>query len=44
MCIRDRVYIVGAIFTLLALWKHKDNIKRLLKGTENKLGKSKKEA
>lgn len=31
------VYILGALFTLLALWKHKANIKRLLSGTENKL-------
>lgn len=38
------VYIVGGIFTLLALWKHKENIKRLVKGTENKFGTSKKEA
>ncbi len=38
------VYIVGAVFTLLALWKHKANIKRLLTGTENKFGMSKKEA
>lgn len=38
------VYLVGAIFTLLALWKHRANIKRLLAGTENKFGMSKKEA
>lgn len=38
------VYIVGAVFTLLALWKHRANIKRLLAGTENKFGMSKKEA
>lgn len=37
------VYIVGAVFTLLALWKHRENIKRLLTGTENKFGMSKKE-
>lgn len=31
------VYIVGGLFTLLALWRHRANIKRLLSGTENKL-------
>lgn len=30
------VYILGAIFSLLAIWRHKENIKRLLSGTENK--------
>lgn len=38
------VYAVGAVFSLLALWKHKTNIKRLMAGTENKFGMSKKEA
>lgn len=41
---RLEVYILGAIFTLLALWRHRSNIKRLLTGTENKFGMSKKEA
>lgn len=36
-------YILSALFTLMALWKHKENIKRLLNGTENKLGAKKKE-
>ena len=36
-------YIISACFTGMALWKHKDNIKRLLNGTENKLGAKKKE-
>jgi glycerol-3-phosphate acyltransferase PlsY len=37
------VYVVGAAFSLLALWRHRANIKRLLTGTENKFGMSKKE-
>lgn len=41
---RAEVYVVGAVFALLALWKHKENIKRLLTGTENKFGMGKKEA
>ena len=36
------VYILGAILTTLAFWKHKANIGRLLHGTENKIGASKK--
>lgn len=36
-------YIVSACFTGMALWKHKENIKRLVNGTENKLGEKKKE-
>ncbi|WP_310601653.1 glycerol-3-phosphate 1-O-acyltransferase PlsY [Anaerosporobacter sp.] len=30
--------IVSCLFTVSAFYKHKDNIKRLLNGTENKLG------
>lgn len=30
------VYIIGGLFTILALWRHRANIKRLLTGTENK--------
>lgn len=37
------IYAMGAIMTGLAFWKHKANIGRLIKGTENKLG-AKKEA
>ena len=33
------IYALGAILTGLAFYKHKDNIKRLLNGTENKFGK-----
>ncbi len=38
------IYIVGALFSLMALWRHRANIKRLLTGTENKFGPTKKEA
>lgn len=31
-------YIVSGCFTLMALWRHRENIRRLLKGTENKFG------
>lgn len=31
-------YIVSACFTVMALWRHRANIKRLLNGTENKIG------
>ena len=41
---RGEAYILGAVFTLLALWRHRENIKRLFKGQENKFGMSKKEA
>lgn len=30
------VYVVGGVFSALALWRHRANIKRLLTGTENK--------
>jgi glycerol-3-phosphate acyltransferase PlsY len=36
-------YVVSACFTAMALWKHRENIKRLLAGTENKFGMKKKE-
>lgn len=41
--VRVEFYIVSACFTLLALWQHRANIGRLLSGTENKFGMSKKE-
>lgn len=41
---RMELYIVGAVFSLLALWRHRANIRRLLTGTENKFGMGKKEA
>ncbi|MBO5524119.1 MAG: glycerol-3-phosphate 1-O-acyltransferase PlsY [Roseburia sp.] len=31
-------YVVSACFTAMALWRHRANIKRLLNGTENKIG------
>lgn len=34
-------YIVSACFTLLALWQHRANIGRLLRGTESKFGAKK---
>ena len=30
------MYIVAAFLTVMAFWKHKENIKRLLKGSERK--------
>lgn len=30
------IYIVGGIFCLLGIWRHRENIKRLIAGTENK--------
>lgn len=38
------VYAVGGFLTILAIAKHRANIGRLLKGTENKLGAKKKDA
>ena len=38
------MYVIGAVFSLMALWRHRENIKRLIKGTENKVGFGKKEA
>lgn len=37
------LYVVLALLTLLAWYRHKENIKRLLAGTENKFGSKKKE-
>lgn len=31
------IYVLGGIMTLMAIWRHRENIKRLLSGTENKL-------
>lgn len=41
--VRVEFYIVSACFTVLALWQHRANIGRLLSGTENRFGMSKKE-
>jgi glycerol-3-phosphate acyltransferase PlsY len=35
-------YVLSACFTCMALWRHRENIKRLLNGTENKFGSKKK--
>lgn len=35
-------YIVSACFTAMGLWRHRENIRRLMKGTENKFGSGKK--
>jgi glycerol-3-phosphate acyltransferase PlsY len=37
------VYIIGAVFIIFGIAKHKENIKRLMNGTENKLKLSKKQ-
>lgn len=37
------VYVIGIIFVIFGIAKHKDNIKRLRNGTENKLKLSKKQ-
>lgn len=34
-------YVISACFTIMGLWRHRANIGRLLKGTENKLGTKK---
>lgn len=33
----SEVYVIGGLFSILALWRHRENIRRLLSGTENKL-------
>ena len=37
------MYVIAGFLTVMAYWKHRENIKRLLRGTENKIsvGKSK---
>lgn len=37
------VILATAVFTSLAFWRHKDNIKRLASGTERRVGKKKDE-
>ena len=39
---RMEFYIVSACFTVMALWKHRENIKRLIHGNERKTYLSKK--
>ena len=43
MGVRAEFYIVTACFTILGVWQHRANIKRLANGTENKLGAKKQE-
>ncbi len=38
---RFEAYIMVSIFAILAIYKHKANIKRLMNGTENKIGQKK---
>ena len=38
----NEMYIITAFLTIMAYWKHKDNIKRLLAGNERKTYLSKK--
>ena len=35
-------YIMAAVISVMGIWRHKANIRRLLNGTENKLGAKKK--
>ncbi len=41
---RFEAYVMVTLFALLAIYKHKPNIKRLMEGTENKIGQKKKES
>lgn len=41
---RFEAYIMVSIFAILAIYRHKANIKRLMEGTENKIGQKKKES
>ncbi|MEG1243793.1 MAG: glycerol-3-phosphate acyltransferase, partial [Oscillospiraceae bacterium] len=36
------IILMTVVYALLAFWRHRENIKRLIKGTESKLGKKKK--
>ena len=36
------MYVVAAFLAVLAIWKHRANIQRLLSGTENKISIGKK--
>ncbi len=37
------LHLIGWVFVIFAFYRHKDNIKRLISGTENKVGKKKKQ-
>ena len=34
--ILNEIYIVGALLTIMAYWKHRENIKRLIRGEERR--------
>ena len=34
--ILNEIYIVGALLTIMAYWKHRENIKRLIHGEERR--------
>lgn len=38
------LHLIGWLFVIFAFYRHKDNIKRLISGTENKVGKKEKKA
>ena len=40
---RVELYVISAVIMLMAIWRHRSNIKRLLDGTENKFEMHKKE-
>lgn len=42
LAVRTEFYILTACFSILGIWQHRANIRRLLNGTENKLGAKKK--
>ena len=35
-------YVLAGVIMVMAIWRHRANIKRLLNGTENKIGAKKK--
>ena len=35
-------YVLAGVIMVMAIWRHRANIKRLLNGTENKIGSKKK--
>ena len=37
-------YIVGALFSVMGIWRHRENIKRLIAGEENKFSMNKSSA
>ena len=35
-------YVLAGVIMVMAIWRHRANIKRLMNGTENKIGSKKK--